>query len=276
MKKAIDFLIIFVCLLILAIVFNLFFASYAMIISGTGGIAIIFSELFKLPPYLIIVVFHFLVVLVGYFVLSKEIMNRALIGLILYPILIAVTEPIQIYAFLIEESDFLIFIIFGALIMGITSGIIYKKGFTYGGGGIIIRFINKYYGLTIGTGGLYFNVFLIVFGGFILGIEKVLYAILIIYISSYLQDRILLGDYANKIVIINTQKSALMREFLKSINLKGTVLESQGCYREKDTEMIMCYLNNRDYFILKKGIEKIDANAFVFATNAFAQESGPL
>ncbi len=276
MKQYYDLMIFVVCLFILAVVFNLFFASFAMIISGTSGIAIIFSELLQIPPHLIIIVFHVLVVIFGYWFLSKAIMARALLGLVLYPLFIAITEPVQQYAYAVPANDFLVFMIFGALLMGLMIGIIFKKGYTYGGGGLIIRMINKYYGFSIGTSGFFFNVLIIIFGGFVLGIEKVLYAVLIIYISTYLQDRILLGDYANKLVIINTKKSDIMKVFLASINLKATRLESQGCYKADNTEMIMCYLSNHDYFLLKKGIEKIDPNAFVFATNAFSREEGKL
>ncbi len=276
MNKFFTYPIVIMCLFILGVSFNLFFASFDMIISGTSGLAIILANLLNTEIYIILFILHFIALIFGYLYLSKEILKKSLLGLILFPVFVYLTTFVQDFVILLDESDFLVFLIFGALISGITTGIIFKYGYTYGGGGLIVRIINKYYGQTIGVSAFYFNGIIILLGGFVLGFDKILYAILIIYLSTYLQDRILLGDYANKLVIINTAKTDQITNFLQTIGIKGTIIESEGGYSKHASEMIMCYLNNHDYFHLKKGIGEIDKNAFIFVTNAYSRENGIL
>jgi len=214
MAKYLDYLIVIICLFLLAIVFNVFFVSFAMIISGTSGLSIIISEYFLVEPAIVLAILHLIAIVFGYFYLNRKTIEKALIGLILFPLFVAFTSPVQVLVQDLPSNDFLVFIIFGALLSGVLTGFIYKLGFTYGGGGIFVRIINKYYGKTIGESGFYLNSAVIVFGGFVLGYEKVLYAILIIYISTYIQDRILLGDYANKLVMINTHHEKEVKDFL--------------------------------------------------------------
>lgn len=255
-----------------AFAFNVFFSSFKMIISGSSGVSIILNELFNINPATFVLSFHIFALILGYLLLPHKYVHRSIYGTFIYPFFIQLTMGLKtvVLNYGIADSDFLIFIILGSVMMGIGSGMLYKKGYTNGGSDIIVLIINRYLGTTIGTSSFILNSTIILTGGFVLGTEKILYAILILFIISKTEDFIILGNYSNKLLIVNSKKQEEIEDYiLDNLDLNFTKMKSKGVFLNRDNELLMCFVSNQDYYYLKKAIKGIDKKAFIFVTHAY-------
>ena len=266
-----EYVIVTISTLIIAIAFNVFFLPFNMVTGGSSGVAVIFNYLLKINPSITVLIMHVTVLILGYIFLGKEKIVKSLYGSLVYPLFIQLTIPIRDYiiSLNIDNKDLLVFIIFGAVITGLASGTIYKLGYTTGGSDIINHIIQKYFGLTIGTANFVVNVIIVISGGVAIGFEKILYAVLILYIRGISTDKILIGNYSNKIFYIVTQEQELVKDFIfYDLGLKVTEINSIGGYSNNGSKILMCVVSNRDYFILKEGISELDSTAFFLITHA--------
>ncbi len=266
-----EYIVITLAILMVAIAFNIFFLPFGMIIGGSSGLAISLNNLLKINPSIIVLVFHILTIILGYIYLGQEEIKKSIYGSFIYPLFIELTSPLKDYiaSLNINNNDLLVFIIFGAVISGIASGIIYKQGYTSGGSDILKKIIHKYTGLTIGYANFSLNFVIVVFGSFVLGFDKILYTVLILYINSVSTDKILIGNYSNKIFYIITKHDREVINFINnSLKLKVTELNSVGGYSNTGLKILMCVVSNSDYFKLREGINAIDNKAFFLVTHA--------
>ncbi len=266
-----EYIVVTIAIFIIALSFNVFFLPFDMVIGGSSGIAVVFNYLFNINPSLTVLILHVLALILGYIFLGLKQVSKSIYGSIAYPAFIQLTNLLKehMISLNIDKGNLLIFIIFGAIIVGMASGYLYKMGYTAGGDNIINQINNKYFGLTIGTSNFIINVIIVIFGGIAIGFDKVIYAVLILYIRGISTDKILIGNYSNKLFYIITSESSQVKRFIyDELGYKVTEFESIGGYSNTGSKILMCVVPTLDYFKLKEGILHIDDTAFFLATHA--------
>jgi uncharacterized membrane-anchored protein YitT (DUF2179 family) len=168
---------------ILALVFNAILLPLEIVIGGSTGLSILGEHFFNINPSLVVFICYGGALLCGWLLLGKKKIRKSIFGTITYPILIYITSPITetINSLHLNSDEHLILVIMGAIVSGIAFGLVYKMGSTTGGSDIAAQIINKYFGLRIGSANTLLNVIIVLFGGFVFGWDKVLYAILTLY-----------------------------------------------------------------------------------------------
>jgi uncharacterized membrane-anchored protein YitT (DUF2179 family) len=272
---------LFLGCLLLAISFNLFFLPLNIVYGGVSGISIIVKELFHFNPSFVIFILSFLLLIVSYLVLGWEKTKGSIVGSILFPLCVELTANIgTIIHFQVE--DVLLNIIFGAVIAGVGSGINYKSGFTTGGTDIINQIIAKYAHVSMGKAILMSDGVIVLASGFFLGgegvifaFEKVMYAVVVLYIISLMADKVMLGISEAKSFYIVTEHETEMKKFLIQYLEHGvTILDGRGGYTGNHQKVIMCIVPTKEYFLVKEAIHKIDENAFFVVTDAYESAGG--
>ena len=257
-----------------AIIFNLFFFPMKLVIGGTSGVAIIGEHLFGLSPSLTVFIYSLIILLLGLILLGVKNIIKSIYGSLLYPIAIGLTANIGNNINL-EQVNILIIFIIGAVITGFAFELIYKTGYTTGGGDIIRQILNKYFGTTMGKSGLIINGTIVLLGGLIFGWTKVMYAIIILYISGLVTDRILLGTSKSKAFYIVTDKDEEVQQYiLNNLNIGVSVLKAKKGRTGKRQSVLMCIVPTKSYFQLKEGIQLIDKDLFFVATDAYEVKGG--
>ncbi|MDD2181122.1 MAG: YitT family protein [Bacilli bacterium] len=266
-----NYIIVTFATLVVAAAFNMFFLPFNLVTGGSSGISVIVNYLFSIEPSITVLVVHITILILGYITLGGKKVSRSIYGSLIYPFFIDFTEPLSEYVISlnISSNNLLVFAIFGAVLSGLALGVIHKRGYTTGGSDVVDQIINKYFGLTIGTADFLFNGSIVIIGGFALGFEKILYAVLILYVRGISTDKILIGSYSNKIFYIITKEKELVKQFINNdLGLTVTSINSVGGYSNTGSEILMCVISNRDYFKLKEGISDVDKTAFFLATHA--------
>ena len=255
--------------LILAISYNLFLAPNKLVAGGVSGIAIILNSLFKIDHFIVILALNISLLILSYFLLGKEKTRASILGSLVFPFFVKLTSDIgQIID--IDTSQLLISAVFGGVLYGLGIGMIFKAGYTSGGTDILNQILNKYFKLSIGKSMLYTDGTITLSSSLVIGTNKMMYAIIVLYIVSIMSDRVILGISDSKAFYIVTDEEKAIKDYiLKYLNHGVTIFNAKGGYAKEKQNVLMCVLPTKDYYRLKTGILEIDPEAFFVVTDAY-------
>jgi uncharacterized membrane-anchored protein YitT (DUF2179 family) len=195
--------------------------------------------------------------------------RTVLLGTVLYPIFVEIFKNITYYIKLDYDDKLLMFLVAAALI-GIGEGLIFKNGFACGGTDIIKRIINEKLKIQMGKCVFLIDTIIVISGGFVFGIRTMLYAIIIIYISSTITDKVMLGISSKKMFYIMTNKPQEVKEYItQDLKYGITELGALGGYTETKQKILMCVIFTRDYIKLKDRVNDIDPSSFFVITDTY-------
>ena len=259
---------VFGCLLV-ALAFNLFFSPNDIVAGGVSGLSIILNYYFGIEPSIIILISNALLLLLSYFVLGKEVTKANLLGSILFPIFVNLTQHISTYISF-QQSEMLLIAVFGGLLQGLGAGLIFKAGFSTGGTDILNMIVSKKFKMSMGNSMLCTDGLIVLAGFFVFGFNKLMYALIVLYIISVFTDRVILGISDSKAFYIITKDEKIVKDFvLNKMHHGVTVFEAYGGYESEKQNVLMCVIPTKDYYLLKEGIHRIDKQAFFVVTDAY-------
>lgn len=254
--------------------FNLFYAPYNMVIGGSTGLSLIFREWIGISPSLFVAIVSYTLIIFSFIYLGKDNTFKTIIGTVLYPVFLEVTNRFIVY-FDTSLSAMLLISIYGGVFIGIANGIMLKTGYTTGGFNVIYQILNKYFKVPIGRCILIVNAVILLLGVYVFGVACALYSIIALYISSVITDRVILGVSNSKTFYVITSKSKDVKELIFN-DLKHTVTEvdAKGGYTNEKKKMLMSVIPTREYFIFKESIKEIDKDAFFLITDTYEVKNG--
>ena len=254
---------------IVSIAYNVFIAPNKLVPKGVGGIAVLLNSTLGWNNSTIIFTLNGILLLASLIFLGKDKTKATLLGSLIYPVFIRATEDINVWL-QIDSSQVLLSALFGGVIYGLGTGLIFKAGFTTGGTDIINQIVSKYAKVTIGKSMLVTDGLIVLASGLILGINNMMYSILILYITSLISDRVILGISDSKAFLIITDKEDEVKDFImNTLNHGVTVYEAKGGYNTEKEKVLMTVLPTKEYYKLKEGIEKIDKDVFYIITDTY-------
>ena len=256
------------CLLI-ATSYNLFLVPNNIVAGGVAGFAIIINYLFNIDNSLVILIGSIILLILSYFLLGKEKTKATILGSLLFPICVNLTKNIG-NIIDIDTNQLLLISVFGGVVYGFGAGLIYKAGFTTGGTDIINQILKKKKKISIGNSMLYCDGTIVLLTAFVFGPTQFMYSIIILYVISYMSDRVILGVSDSKAFYIVTDEEEKIKEYiLRYLNHGVTVFNAKGGYAKENQKVLMCVLPTKDYYKLKEGIHEIDPKSFFVVTDAY-------
>ena len=263
----------------LAFAFNVFYSPNNLVTGGISGISIVINNVFGIPTSIFITISYSILLVLSFFILGWNSTKHSIIGSILYPLFVFLTKD-MVSLIHFDVDNMLLIAIFGATITGIGSGLTFKYGFSTGGTDIICQIISKYFKISIGTAIKIVNTIIIISSGFFLksgyiyAWENVMYAIIAVYISTLLTDKVLLGISDSKSFYIITEHETAIKKFLiQELGRGVTVLEARGGFTGDMKKVLLCAIPTKEYFLAKEGILEIDKNAIILINDIY-QSSG--
>lgn len=259
-----------------AFTFNVFYSPNNLVTGGVSGLSIVIENITGLPTSTFITITYIVLLVLSFLILGKESTKYSVMGSILYPLFVNLTEGMpELIHFNVDNM--LLVCIFGAVIGGIGSGLTFKYGFSTGGSDIVVQILSKYFKVSIGTASKIINFAIILSSGFfitkgteIYAWETVMYAMIAVYLSTMLTDRVLLGISDSKSFYIITEHETAIKGFLMNELGKGvTVIEGRGGYTGDRKKILMCVIPTKQYFLAKEGILEIDKEAIVLINDVY-------
>lgn len=255
--------------LIYAIAFSIFFSPCNIVTGGTTGLSLIVREMFQVDTSIFVFIASFILLVIGYFLLGKYTTIKTFFGVVLLPIFMEFSGVFQGFFDMTESSLFLT-VFFGGIMMGLGNGMILRSGFSVGGFQTLYQILYKYFGISIGKSTLWINGVLVIISGFFFGFSKALYAIVGLYISSWVADKVMLETSISKTFFIVTDKEKEIGQYIvDNLGYGATIMNARGGYSNARKKILMCAIPTRQYYQVKEVIKNIDKDAFYLITDTY-------
>ena len=167
-------------------------------------------------------------------------------------------------------DNILLYVLAAGVVSGFGEALVYKSGFNTGGTSIPAMIIQKYTKLPLGMVLRYISIIIIILGGATFGYTAIMYSLIIMFISTYMVDKMLIGISESKTFFIQTDKEDEVIDFILKIIESGvTELDTKGGYSHRRKKMLMCVVPNDKYGVLKSAIKEIDPSAFIVVSDCY-------
>ena len=270
-KELIEFII--GCFLV-ALAFNLFMSPNNLVAGGVSGFSLILKHFLGLNPSTIISVANVFLIILSFLVLGKEKTKATILGSILFPIFVSLTEHLSTYISF-KESEMILIAVFGGVLQGIGAGLIFRAGYSTGGTDILNMIVSKIFKISLGNSMFFTDGTIIIIGAFVFGFNHLMYSLIILYLISTLTDKVVIGISDSKAFYIIAEEEERIREYvLKELGHGVTIFDTKGGFMKEKQKLLFCVVPTKEYYRLKMGIHEIDPKAFFVATDAYEVSGG--
>ena len=251
-KKLISrYITLILALLISALVFNIFLVSTNIVSGGLNGIAIIFKDLYKVDPSVVIFIISTILLIISFIFLGVERTTGSVFSTFLYPLLVKLTSYITEFI-VIDTNELILIAIFVGVIGGFANGLIYRTGFSNGGLPIISQILYDKFRIPPSKSSFVINGIIVFIGGLFFGWTMVMYALIILYINSFILEKVILGVSNKKaFYIITNEDSKIEKYIIENLKHSVTIFDVKGGLFGK-----------KDYLLLRVNFDKYLKQSF--------------
>ena len=258
-----NFFLLTIGAIILAVNLNVFLAPSNLAPGGVMGIAVIVNAFTGWPLGLIMLVFNIPLLVLGFYYLGR------------FNFLIYTLYVVLVYSFGADlmtgwlptsgiTDDLLLNAIYGGVLGGIGSGLVYRGNGTSGGTGILARVIQLRTGLPVSQVYLFTDGGVVLLAALLFGWEIGLYSLITLFIWGVVVDYVLEGPSVIRTVFIITDKpEEVSQAVLERLRLGITSWPAQGMFTEAKHTLLFCTVSRSDVNTLRTTIISEDPNAFV-------------
>ncbi|MBD8522798.1 YitT family protein [Lysinibacillus sp. FSL R7-0073] len=264
-ENIVDYVYVIVGAAVIAIGFNVFLLPNQVASGGVSGISTILHGLFGWNPGIVQYAFNIPLFIAGVLLLGKKFGIKSFIGTITLPFIVLLTNSWEPWT-----DNPLLGALFGGIVVGLGIGLVFKGNASTGGTDLLAQIITKYTGLTLGTSVLLIDGIIAISAAVVFDLEKGLYALIGLYVTTKTIDIIQLGFSQSKMVYIITLKQDEVREAIYAeINRGVTKLQAFGGYTGEARPVLMVVVYQTEFTKLKQLIKSVDPSAFVIVSDAY-------
>jgi uncharacterized membrane-anchored protein YitT (DUF2179 family) len=250
-------------ILLLAFNLNLFLAPAKIAPGGVSGIGIIINDLTGWPIGLTMLVLNIPLVLLGFRYLGRF---RFLIKTLYAVILYSLSVDLLVHWLPAEglTDDLLLAALYGGVVGGIGSGLIFRGGGTTAGTGILGRVLQLKTGMPVsqiylGTDGI-----VVLVAGLVFGWEMGLYALITLFVWGLATDFVLEGPSVVRMAFIVTDAPlAVTDALIRELQLGVTAWPAEGMYTETEHAVLFCTISRPYERALRQVVIEADPEAFL-------------
>jgi len=262
-----DFITELFATVIIAVGIKVFTAPNLIVGGGVSGIASVLYIMFGLPIGVVTLALNIPLLLLGWKTLGTKFTVRTLRIVALVSLSTDVIVK-DIPAYIGEK---LACSLFGGALIGIGLGIILLRGHSTGGTDILVKMIQrKYPHVTLGSITLLLDASVVTAAAIAYkNADTIVYGVAMIFVSSTVIDKIILGAQSRKLAIIVTSKGEeVTGELLIKLDRGVTVLNGNGGYTKSAVKVLLCVVENRQIVKLKQLVYGADQKAFIIIATA--------
>jgi uncharacterized membrane-anchored protein YitT (DUF2179 family) len=247
--------------LLSSIAINMFIVPHKLLSGGVSGVALITQYLFNIPAGFIIILLNIPLLLLSLKELDREFTILTLVGTICQALFLILTRNISS---LYHANDIILSCIYGGVLNGAASGIVFSNHGSLGGTDIISMILRRKYSLEIGNVSFGINLLIVSIGSMFFGIERGLYTLISMYIVSSVIDKVINGFDKKKMLLIVTDKDAeIIEKIHQDLNRSSTLLYGLGTYTKAEKKLVYSVVSLSQLPKAKQIVENADPYAFM-------------
>ncbi|MGG3467886.1 YitT family protein [Neobacillus pocheonensis] len=263
-RAAIDYVFVIIGSAIIAMAFNVFLLPNQIASGGVSGISTILKTVVDWEPAYVQWAFNIPLFIAGVILLGKQFGVKTLVGTIFLPMVVFATKNLEPWT-----HDALLGALFGGIGVGLGLGIVFRGKASTGGTDLAAQIINKYTGFTLGRCVVLIDGIIVLTAAIVFDIEKGLYALIALYVTSKTIDLIQVGFGRSKMAMIITNKQEDVRAgILNKIDRGVTKLSAYGGFTDNERPVLMCVVDQSEFTKLKQLVKTLDPTAFVVVMDA--------
>ena len=263
-RKVIDFGLVTIGALFMAVGFNGMFLSNHIAAGGLGGLAISFSKLFGWDPANFVMLANIPLLIACFFLLGRAIFIKTLYGAWIFPIFIKVTENMPSFT-----ENQLLAAVFGGIIVGFGLGLVFLGNSSTGGTGIITQILNKYSPLPLAVAMTIVDGIIVILGLLAFDTDTVMYSIISLVVISYVVNRMQIGVSSSRNIMIISRHNQEIKTYISTKADRGvTEIPVIGGYSGVKNSMLMTTVSVQEVGRIKKNILDIDETSFIIVMPA--------
>ncbi|MHC1759234.1 MAG: YitT family protein [Negativicutes bacterium] len=255
-----------------AISINLFLIPHHLLSGGVGGIAIILHFLNDYPVGLQVIVLNIPLFYAAYRYIGPNHIFSTLYGMLIFSFSVDATSFL---ANINLVDDPMLAALYGGVLSGLGSGIIFRVNGNTGGLDIVAAIAKKYYSLNVGAVGFCANCLIMSVAGLLFGAKLAMLTLISMYVCGIVTDKVVEGYNRKKTVIIISDLAEQIAEIIiNEIGRGVTFLQGQGAFTLRDKRIIFVVVNLTQIARIKMLIEAGDPLALMIVQDA-AEVMGP-
>lgn len=246
---------------------NIFTAPNQIAPGGVTGIATLINYLTGFPIGTGILLVNLPLFLASWRILGRGFTLRTAAVTVLSSVIMDIAAPL-VPPF---QGDKILTAVFGGLLAGTGLGLIFMRGATTGGSEIVARLLERRFRhIPIG------RLILIVDAGVVAAaaavyrnLESALYAVILIFVSSVVMNRLIYGGDTGKMLLIMTRKERGVTDaILETLQRGVTILNAQGAYTGDQRKVLLVAVRPSQVYTLRTLVYDRDPGAFLIVVSA--------
>lgn len=246
---------------------SVFLAPNSIVAGGVTGLSVIVNLLNeKIPIGMISIVINLPILALGIRFQGWKFILRCLLTIVTLGV---VTDIFSLLPTM--TSDGVLASLYGGVCQGVGIGLFVKYEFSSGGtellGRVISRFIKV---LRIPACVAILDGTIVVLGAIVTkNPANMLYALIVVFVSAKVSEIVLMGLEKSKLCIIITDKGKQVSQTLIERSPRGvTMLNGTGMYTDKEHDVVMTCVKNRQLTQLKAIVKEVDEHAFIIINDS--------
>ena len=233
---------------------------------GFSGIATIVYYLWNIPVGTTNFIINIPLLILAYLKIGKYFILKAVGGTILLSFFLNILEGLPSLT-----EDRLLACIYGGILMGLGTALIFKAGASTGGTDLITTLVKRF-NVEIRTSNIViiFDTIIVLLSVlFFRTIEVGLYSAIAIYLMGKMIDISFEGINFSKMIFIISDKYGEISDNINKSLVRGTTgLYGKGMYTNKERTILLCVVNRNEVSKIRKIVDEVDKNAFIVISNA--------
>ncbi len=233
---------------------------------GFSGIGTIVYYLWNIPVGTTNFVINIPLLILAYLKIGKYFILKAIGGTISLSLFLNILETLPSLT-----EDRLLACIYGGILMGFGTALIFKANASTGGTDLITTLLKKF-NVQIRTSNIViiFDTIIVLLSVlFFRTIEVGLYSAIAIYLMGKMIDISFEGINFSKMIIIISDKYDQISDSINKVLARGTTgLYGKGMYTNKERTILLCVVNRNEVSKIRKIVDEVDKNAFIVISNA--------
>ena len=262
-----DFLgLIFGCILI-SLGINIFFKPNNIAPGGLSGLSVIISNITGFQISVVMLCMGIPLLIFSIKILGKKDAIKTFIGMMILSICLTLTNSLSNLSIV---EDILLSSIYGALLLGLGLGIVFRVDGSTGGTDLIALILHKLIPSIPIAKFLIMIDGLVVFSSGVINqnVETALYSAISLYIIVKVIDAVIEGfDYSKAFMIITNKEEELKNIIVHDIKRGVTILNGKGGYTNDNKSILLVVVKRNQEVFLKKLVKKIDESAFIIVSD---------
>ena len=286
-------LIIMLGTFVMAFGYMVFLQPNNILPGGFTGLSQIIHDLFKkvgftlIPTSIWYIILNIFLYIYAVKILGFEFGIRAGVGIFSYSMFFSILEKVKFVSTIIEKFQtecallgggvYILYAIYGGIIMGIGMGIVFRGDGSTGGCDMVAVVVNKIFPtITTGQIVMFVDGFVCLASVFAYGsLVLPLFALITIFVCGKMADMFVDGIKSLRAYYILTdKKEEITNTIFKEIERGVTCIKCEGMFTHQEKDMLLVILRRSQIVTLKKIVKELDPKSFMFCQsvkNAYGQ-----